>query len=310
MKNNRQLVICFCAMILVIVFPLMITACGPMGPDDLEAWIDGHEHDKEDHEYNYMRREINYLLACCTGEGFLKKGLAVSLMKFDDIENKYGGQVLQEGYPPAPHFVLEVPENYKSTENTRYNIELLEKDKQDFYKGLKVTAYEIEPEKTNSSDVGGWSDNDINGSNPTGETTGAISGLSIDEITGTYPVYTTLETRMRGKDEDEDWRVIDEQEVMFTFVITALDANTIRIEMDGLKCGEGFYDPVSCSCEFKLAQEWREAWAEVSSNSTDILTDDRIRRITFSKVDGDIQFTMITVGEEDKEPTVGIKKVD
>lgn len=140
MNNKRHLVKTFCALILAIILPLMIPACsGEQAYDD----------------YRARMTEINGIFSQCQGKGLTRKELAGRLALFDDVEEKYGGKDLSKGYF-APHFILESPENYEATENTRYDIEVLDKDKDGFIKGIKVTPYEIdvhaETDATNTSE--------------------------------------------------------------------------------------------------------------------------------------------------------------
>lgn len=270
MNTNRRMIRKLVVLLLITLLSLSIAACCTSG--------------KAGEEYEYCRTKINSKLVACTGEGYNKRGLANVLAEFDKIEEEWGGKELEKGYPSAPHFILEVPENYKSTENTRYNVEVLKENKDGFYQGLKVTAYEIEPEETSESAE---------------STSEELPVLTIDEIVGTYQTVSTIETRMKGRDEDEEWRVIDETEVTFSYVISAVDDNTILLEFGGVKLGEGIYDPFSCTCDFKVDPEFYEAMHVTPS-------DDKTMRIIFSKVDGRIQFEQIVVGS-DGEPSIAYK---
>ncbi len=60
---------------------------------------------------------------------------------------------------------------------------------------------------------------------------------------------------MKGKDEDEAWREIGSEDVTVTFDITAVDENTIRLDLYGVKFGKGPYDPATGICEFKIASK-------------------------------------------------------
>ena len=130
MKNKRQLVVSFCALILAIILPLTIIACN------------GRTEDEDN--FNTTQFFINEDLDRCKGKGLTRKQLAGRIAIFDEIEDKYGGKEIVKGFPSAPHFILESPKDYISTENTRYDIKVLDENENGFIKGIKVIPYEID----------------------------------------------------------------------------------------------------------------------------------------------------------------------
>ena len=89
------------------------------------------------------------------------------------------------------------------------------------------------------------------------------------------------------------------KETTWTFTVDALEGNTIAIKMEGVRFGEGVYDPASGVCEVKIAPEWFEAMHTEPQDATE--------RFTFSKQDGKIQFEMIELGKEDAAPGYATK---
>lgn len=131
----------------------------------------------------------------------------------------------------------------------------------------------------------------------------AETGLPAKEIEGTYTAASILKVNMKGKDEDEPWREIDSQEIKFTITVTAIDENTIRLDMEGVKFGEGPYNPTTGICGFKLAPEFIEALNARPE-------DGEIRRFTFTNNDGKIQFEGVKVvnGVDDESSVmIGVK---
>ena len=131
MKNKRQLVVSFCALILAIILPLTIIACNPYETED-------------EREYNRTRVYINSELARCRGLGLTRKDLAGIIAHFDEIEAEYGGKEIVKGFPPVPHFIMEFPEDYEATENTRYDVGTLDEDEHYFIAGIEIVPYEID----------------------------------------------------------------------------------------------------------------------------------------------------------------------
>lgn len=268
MNKNRRTIRTLVVLLLVMIFSLSIAACG-----------NEHEH------YEAEKKHINERLLECTGKGLTEKEVNSKLAEFHSIEEMYGGKLISIGPAVAPHFrLLRTDVFFTPTKNTRYDIEVLEKNEDGIYIGLKLTAYDIEPEETSA---------------PVDSTSAEILGLPINEIVGTYQESETLQAILKGKDEEEEGRVIKEEEFVFAYVITAIDDKKILIEFGGVKLGEGIYDPVSCSCDFIVAPEFYESMHATS-------TGDKTMRITFSEVDGNIQFELIAVGSEG-EPTIAVK---
>ena len=236
------------------------------------------------HTLSRSMDEINAEIETCTGTGFYRRGMADRVAAFDEIVEYYSGKKDLYGNI-IPEFMLRTPGKHTVTENTRYDIVTLPKNEIGYYTGIEIIVYEIDSQESET----GISESSSE----------VLSVLPIDEIVGTYQMPSTIETRMKGKDEDEEWRVIDETEVTFTYVITAVDDKNILIQLGEVKFGEGLYDPVSCTCEFKVAPEFYEALNATS-------TDDKTMRLVFSKVDGKIQFEQTTVGGED-EPSIAYK---
>ena len=78
--------------------------------------------------------------------------------------------------------------------------------------------------------------------------------------------------------------------------------NTIRLDLYGVKFGEGPYDPATGICEFKIASEFNEAMKTAKP-------DDRTRQLTFSKDNEQIKFKVIIVGGNDDDSVMlGVKE--
>ena len=232
----------------------------------------------------FLYRNINLIVKSKTAPEhfFLRIGMANSVAKIDKINDDYSGMTDDDGNV-IPEFIIVTPGEHTVTDNTRYDITTLPKDESGYYKGIEITVYEIDPETSERVET----------------TSEEVPVLPINEIVGTYQDSETIQAIMKGEDEDEEGRVIKEEEFLFTYVITAVDDNKIIIEFGGVKLGEGIYDPVSCSCDFVVAPEFYESMHATS-------TGDKTMRLVFSKVDGIIQFEQTVVGSEG-EPTIAYK---
>ena len=223
------------------------------------------------------REKLHLALEACTGTCLTREELAQLVYNYEKVQEKWSGAGFSDYEFKIPELQLVTPGEHKHDENTRYEITILGKDENGFETGLKVSVMEDtsackfeEPE-----------------------------GLPVEEIVGTYVDEETVSVYMKGKDEDEDWQEIDTAEIAYKFTVTALEGNMIRIEVGGVKFGEGVYDPLTGVCEFKAAPDIYEALHTEPKDVTE--------RFTFSKHDGQVQFELITVGQEDAKPTVVFK---
>lgn len=89
------------------------------------------------------------------------------------------------------------------------------------------------------------------------------------------------------------------KETTWTFTVDALEGNTIAIKMEGVRFGEGVYDPASGICEVKIAPEWFEAMYSEPQDATECFT--------IFKKEGKIKFEMIELGKEDAVPGIATK---
>lgn len=147
MKNHKLIRnICLCFVIVLYAGMAMATLS-----------ISGTEYDKP---LNY--NTINYQIEECVGYNLTEENMNRLVDKFKELRRDYGDREYEyNGKKYDPPMKLEMDNNYNVTENTRYNIETLPK-LHGVYKGIKVVAYEIDPEETDGS---------IDGSDSTGETT-------------------------------------------------------------------------------------------------------------------------------------------
>lgn len=136
-------------------------------------------------------------------------------------------------------------------------------------------------------------------SQPTPETTQTAAGLPVEEIVGTYEAKTTITVNMKGKDEDEDWREIDSEEVAFTYTVSQVEGNTIRLAISDVTYAEGPYDPATGICETTIAPDSYAAFKQEPKAEP--------VRITFSKQDGTIRFESLVLGKEDAVPGIATK---
>lgn len=234
----------------------------------------------------------------CTGTNLTRDEMAQLVYDYEKVQKKWNGAKFFDPYDEKNNVVLDLqlvtPGKHEHDENTRYEITILEKDKLGFEKGLKVSV--MNNSSTDETETDAESQEE--------ETTLAEteSGLPATEIEGAYTVSSVLTVRMKGKDEDEAWRDIESDEFTVTFNVTAVDDKTIRLDLNGVKFGEGPYDPATGICEFKIASEFDEAMKTAKP-------DDRTRQFTFSNDNEQIRFKGIIVGGGDDDSVMlGIKE--
>ena len=125
---------------------------------------------------------ITFLVACVDGDRVVHdvndqiKACTGKMLTLEEVEEKkkdlkyviehYKGKNIARdkgGYIwnwPAELECYE-PEDYEITENTRFDIKVLEKDEEtDIYKGIKIIAYEIDPSSENAKDLSEFDEDD------------------------------------------------------------------------------------------------------------------------------------------------------
>ena len=276
-------------MLLVLVM-LIFVSCSP-SEGEQKSFHKQHNRKKAE--------ELHNDLLTCTGTNLTRKDMTQLINDYKKIQKKWNGKDFTDTNDDNIKIVLDLqlvkPEEHEYDENTRYEITILEKDKLGFEKGLKVSV--IRDSSTDETETDPESQEEA-------ETTPAEteSGLPATEIEGTYTVSSVLTVRMKGKDEDEAWRDIESDEFTVTFNVTAVDDKTIRLDINGVKFGEGPYDPTTGICEFKIASEFNEAMKTAKP-------DDRTRQFTFSNDSEQIRFKGIIVGGGDEDSVMlGIRE--
>lgn len=258
----------------------------------------GDDYDVEENINSADGKDLHDDLLACTGTNLTREEMELHLNDFEKVREEWNGKEYHDPGNPSIKVVIDLklvqPEKHLIDENTRYDITILGEDRLRFDTGLKVSVVgdsstdETETEPDSQEEETSLAETE--------------SGLPATEIEGAYTVSSVLTVRMKGKDEDEAWRDIESDEFTVTFNVTAVDDKTIRLDLNGVKFGEGPYDSTTGICEFKIASEFDEAMKTAKP-------DDRTRQFTFSNDNEQIRFKGIIVGGGDDDSVMlGVKE--
>lgn len=240
---------------------IILFACMAMGSNFSEKNKEWDNKLKNDEKFKDYCVYINSSVEACTGTCLTREEMAQLVYNYEKVQiNAKEEEVFD--------LQLQTPGEHKHDEKTRYSITTLETNEYGVYKGLKVSVMD---------DVSACKIEE--------------AGLPVKEIIGTYEIVS--EVKIQSGDSEFV------QELTWTFNVDAVEGNTIAIKMEGVRFGEGLYDPASGVCEVKIAPEWFEAMHTEPRDGTE--------RFTFSKQDGKIQFEMIELGKEDAVPGIAYK---
>ena len=114
--------------IMLILRMLVLTACTEFTEGEKRASTLGKYRDR-----------LRYALEIYTGTCITYEELAQLVYSYEKVQEKWSGEEIVDGVF-VPELQLVPPGKYERTENTRYEITMLEKDENGFIKGLKVSV--------------------------------------------------------------------------------------------------------------------------------------------------------------------------
>ncbi|MBP3197318.1 MAG: hypothetical protein J6N21_09985 [Butyrivibrio sp.] len=302
--NNSPRVILTCLVIILFALMAMGSIDFPWAPEDEDPRVIDYRREAEAQAARDRAKveDVNSEIMRCTGKNLTSEEMSQHIKEFEKVQKKWSKKEIESESMPfsmiVPDLRLEMSGEHEQDEKTRYDITPLEKDQFGFYTGIKVSVLKNSSDSEDESE----SESESQEKAETTATAEAAAGLPAKEVEGAYTTVSVLTVRMKGKDEDEAWREIGSEDVTATFDITAVDENTIRLDLYGVKFGEGPYDPATGICEFKIASEFNEAMKTAKP-------DDRTRQLTFSKDNEQIKFKVIIVGGNDDDSVMlGVKE--
>lgn len=302
--NNSPRVILTCLVIILFACMAMGSVDFPWAPEDEYPSVIDNRREAEARVARDRAKvdDVNSEIMRCTGKNLTSEEMSQHIKEFEKVQKKWSKKEIESEsiYIPftVPDLRLEMSGEHEQDEKTRYDITPLEKDQFGFYTGIKVSVLKNSSDSEDESE----SESESQEKAETTATAETAAGLPAKEVEGAYTTVSVLTVKMKGKDEDEAWREIGSEDVTVTFDITAVDENTIRLDLYGVKFGEGPYDPATGICEFKIASEFNEAMKTAKP-------DDRTRQLTFSKDNEQIKFKVIIVGANDDDSVMlGVKE--
>ena len=151
--KTKYLVKTFCMILAILLISSLAVACSS---DNDKDGCDSFKTTELEDKINAINNHIDKSV-CCGGNLLTREQLAVCLNNYEYIQVNYSNKLMCEEdgvrYYYPDYSIEGNYKDYKATENTRYKITIRYYDAFGIYSGIKVTAFEIDPQEPTELDL-------------------------------------------------------------------------------------------------------------------------------------------------------------